>query len=66
MRTIIAKKAIWKMESSTSGVGVEIVTFIAPGAVEYRDVGELIFEAQRRQLAVAVMPSVPICEMLKN
>ena len=66
MKPIIAKKSVWQFESSTGGVGVEMITFIAAGAVQYRDVGELIFEAQQRRLAAALLPSVPICKMLKK
>lgn len=60
---IAAKKPMWKLESSTSGIGVRMVSFVGPSDVPYRDIGGLIYEAQRRQLAIAFLASQAICGM---
>ena len=58
-----ARHPVWRVEADATSNEVRFVRLIAPIDVPYREMGGLIFEAQRRQLTVSYLAVPPICEL---
>ena len=63
LRSDASQHPIWRIEADASSNGVRFLRLAAPLDVSYREIGELVFQAQRRQLAVAFQAVPPICEL---
>jgi hypothetical protein len=57
-----AKHPVWKVEADAEAKGVRFARLAGPAEVPYREIGGLIFAAQRRRLLVSVGAVPPICE----
>ena len=60
---IRARHPAWKIDADATSNGVRFVRVRAPIATPYREIGGLVFDAQRQHLAVAVMTEPLICEV---
>ena len=60
---IVKRYPQWKHEGDGSGTdGNRLVVLRGPSSLPYRDIGGLIYEAQRLGLAIVFTPSAPLCE----
>ena len=57
-----AKHPVWKLEADAQADGVRFARLAGPVEVPYREIGGLLFSAQRRQLVVSFAAVPPICE----
>jgi len=59
----IRRYSKWRQEGEATGSGgTRLVVLRGPGSLPYRDIGGLIYEAQRLGLAIAFTLSAPLCE----
>ena len=60
---VLKRYPAWKQEGEASGVSlIRMLVLRGPASLPYRDIGGLIYEAQRLKLAIIFTPSSPLCE----